>query len=306
MAGNKKGFAAGCQSVNIDLIYEGLPRIPEEGSELYAKNFSVQMGGGYPGTLCNLARLGVPVKLMTRLGTDMFSAFAQNFFKEAGLETVNLTPDTKGIPLNISAAMLTPGDRTFVSYGGRSEWTAETEKRVLEEASGAKLCLLDPEHPELYRKLKEQGTVLVLDTGWDDGMSLASYGPLLELADYYTPNQKEAMKLTGTDTPEAAAEILSGYFPKVIVKLDSAGCLIMEDGKASVVPAVPGTVFRDATGAGDAFLAGFLYGLYHDFPFRKCAVCGNILGAKCVTAVGCLTAWYTEEEFLAVLEKQEG
>ena len=43
--------------------------------------------------------------------------------------------------------------------------------------------------------------MLVFDCGWDDNLSLENYKEHLELADYYTPNQKEALKITDTDTP---------------------------------------------------------------------------------------------------------
>ena len=111
------------------------------------------------------------------------------------------------------------------------------------------------------------------------------------------------MKLTGTDTPEKAAEVLSKYFDRVVVKLDAAGCLLMEEGRMQVVPAIPDTVFRDATGAGDAFLAGFLYGLYHGYSFAETVLCGNIMGARCVSGIGCLTNGYSEPEFLAIFDR---
>ncbi len=300
------GFVAGCQRTNVDLIYQGLPRVPEEGSELYAEDFSVQMGGGYPGILCNLARLGVPVRLMTELGSDMFSGFAAKYFKDLGIDVINLSSGSSGIPVNISSVMITPSDRTFLSYGSKERWSDVMSDLVRRHTAGAKICLLDPEHPDLYRPLKGNGTTLVLDTGWDDSMSLETFEELLDLADYYTPNQKEAMKLTGTDTPEKAVEVLSRYFPRVIVKVDADGCLIAEEGKLSRIPAIPDTPFKDATGAGDAFLAGFLFGLYHDLPFRTCVLCGNIMGARCVTAVGCLTAGYTQEEMWNLLKRYGG
>ena len=78
MAGNneKKRFIAGCGSVNVDLIFSGIEALPEEGEELYGKNFSMMLGGGAPGTLILLGRLGIPVRLQTGLGNDMFSRFA--------------------------------------------------------------------------------------------------------------------------------------------------------------------------------------------------------------------------------------
>lgn len=302
MDGNKS-FVSGAGNINIDLIFSGLPRIPEEGRELYAQGFSLQMGGGMPAVLINLARLGVPVRIQTEWGEDLFSRFAMDAFQESGVTPCNLRPSAEGIPLNISAAMLTPHDRTFVSYTDALAVTDDMRQRLYQASRGAAICTMDPRFPEVYAQLRREGTLLVLDTGWDDALSMETYRPLLELADYYTPNQKEAMKITGTASPEAAAQALAEFFPKVVVKLDSAGCLIQENGSRSIIPVIPEYVHQDSTGAGDAFLAGFLYGLYHHRTLKECALYGNITGGKCVTAIGCLTAYCTEAELLEKAER---
>lgn len=291
-------FVAGAGSINIDLLFEGLPRIPNEGEELYSRGFSLQMGGGVSATLLNLAGLGVPVRIQTGLGNDMFSDFARRTFASFGVEPYNLADGTTGIPLNISAALLTPSDRTFVSY---TDGLPMDDARIYENSRGAKIVQMGVGSLEAYRRLKVDGAILVFDTGWDDAMSLETYREYLELADYYTPNQKEALKITGTDQPADAARVLTQFFDKVIVKLDKDGCLILEDGQERIIPNIP-VVHRDSTGAGDAFLAGFLYGLYHDYSFAQSVLFGNITGGTCVTAVGCLTARLTEDELLDLAE----
>ena len=291
-------FVAGAGSINIDLLFEGLPRIPNEGEELYSRGFSLQMGGGVSATLLNLAGLGVPVRIQTGLGNDMFSDFARRTFASFGVEPYNLADGTTGIPLNISAALLTPSDRTFVSY---TDGLPMDDARIYENSRGAKIVQMGVGSLEAYRRLKADGAILVFDTGWDDAMSLETYREYLELADYYTPNQKEALKITGTDQPADAARVLTQFFDKVIVKLDKDGCLILEDGQERIIPNIP-VVHRDSTGAGDAFLAGFLYGLYHDYSFAQSVLFGNITGGTCVTAVGCLTASLTEDELLDLAE----
>lgn len=291
-------FVAGAGSINIDLLFEGLPRIPNEGEELYSRGFSLQMGGGVSATLLNLAGLGVPVRIQTGLGNDMFSDFARRTFASFGVEPYNLADGTTGIPLNISAALLTPSDRTFVSY---TDGLPMDDARIYENSRGAKIVQMGVGSLEAYRRLKADGAILVFDTGWDDAMSLETYQEYLELADYYTPNQKEALKITGTDQPADAARVLTQFFDKVIVKLDKDGCLILEDGQERIIPNIP-VVHRDSTGAGDAFLAGFLYGLYHDYSFAQSVLFGNITGGTCVTAVGCLTARLTEDELLDLAE----
>ena len=294
-------FVAGAGSINIDLLFEGLPRIPNEGEELYSRGFSLQMGGGVSATLLNLAGLGVPVRIQTGLGNDMFSDFARRTFASFGVEPYNLADGTTGIPLNISAALLTPSDRTFVSY---TDGLPMDDARIYENSRGAKIVQMGVGSLEAYRRLKADGAILVFDTGWDDAMSLETYQEYLELADYYTPYQKEALKITGTDQPADAARVLTQFFDKVIVKLDKDGCLILEDGQERIIPNIP-VVHRDSTGAGDAFLAGFLYGLYHDYSFAQSVLFGNITGGTCVTAVGCLTARLTEDELLDLAERYQ-
>nr|WP_302665153.1 carbohydrate kinase family protein [uncultured Agathobaculum sp.] len=295
-------FVATVGSVNIDLMYSGLPRLPQEGEELFAKGFSLQMGGGSPATLINLAGLGVPVKISTWLGEDMFSAFAKSYFAQEGITPCNLYTGT-GIPLNISTVLITPSDRTIASYTDGYTIDEKTAQRVYENAKGAKIVQMigAAELLDVYTQLKREGAVLVFDTGWEDDLSIEKYRKQLDIADYYTPNQKEALKITNTDTPDEAAKVLSDLFENVIVKLDQDGCLIMENGTKKVIPNLE-VEARDSTGAGDAFLAGLMYGLYHGYSFEDSVIFGNVTGAKCVTGIGCLTARCDEKELHVLAE----
>lgn len=290
-------FASGIGRTNIDLLYSGLPRLPHAGEELYSTGFSQQLGGGAPATLVNLSRLGVPVRILTWLGADQFSAFARAEFERCGAEPVNLYRGD-GMPINLTSAILTPGERTFISFTdgvGNADDLLETAYAAMR---GARVVEMNPDGPlEVYRRLHDEGTILVLDMGWDEEMSFEKYHDLLALADYFTPNTPEALRITGEDTPERAARTLERYFDRVIVKLDAGGCLIREGGREHVVPSLS-VPYADSTGAGDAFLAGLLYGLYQGAPFAQSVLYGNITGGKCVTAIGCLSASCTERELL--------
>lgn len=303
MAGNK-GFVAGMGATNVDILYSGLERLPGEGEELYTKDFSVQLGGGVPATLINLGRLNIPVKIATQLGEDMFSSFAKLQFEKNGVLPVNLY-EGDGIPLNVTSVMITPSDRTFVTYG---QGEFEADETMLEEAyemcRGAEIVIMTPgSFLPVYEKLKEDGTVLVFDCGWDDDLSMEKYGKYLKIADYYTPNRKEALKITGTNTSEEAAKVLSKYFDKVLIKLDKDGCLGYENGEFFTVKPIENIKAVDSTGAGDAFLAGFIYGLYHKKTFRESIMLGNVTGGKCVGSVGCLSGYAEEKELLTLLKK---
>ena len=290
-------FVAGIGRANIDLLYSGLSHIPREGEEVYSKDFDLQLGGGPVATMINLQRLGVPVKVLTFLGKDMFSAFAEQQLHEYGIEAINLYGGGK-IPVNISTAMITGRDRTFVSYNQLQQTTADQLKIAESEIEGAKIVEMQPGFLELYRTLKQRRTLLVLDMGWEDDLSFEKYRDYFELADYYTPNLKEALYLTGTDNPLDALKILSQWFTKPIVKIGDQGCLIKDEEGIWQIPHIDEFESTDATGAGDAFLSGFIYGLYHEADFRTAILYGNIMGGKAVTEVGCLTASLSEQELL--------
>ena len=295
-------FIAGAGLTNVDLLYQNMPKLPDVGEEVYTDRFSLQLGGGLPATLINLGRLGVPTRIATELGSDLFSAFAESQFRQNGVEPLNLYRGEE-IPVNITSAVLLPTDRSFITYGKNAMVPDDSAKEAFYQmASGAKICLMTPGgFTDVYRSLKAQGTILVLDMGWDEALSFETFGDLLSLADYYTPNRKEAQKLTGCADPLDAAQRLKRYFKKVIVKADREGCVGIDEDGAFFCESIGAFQNVDSTGAGDAFLAGFCYGLFHDHSFRDCVRCGNITGGKAVTAVGALSAYVTEKELLAML-----
>lgn len=293
-------FAAGYGKTNVDLLFDKMPRLPKEGEEIYTDKFSLCLGGGVPGTMITLSRLGIPVKTVTELSEDMFSDFARSEFKKAGCEPINVYEGDK-IAVNITAAAITPNDRTFVSYG--NEENSVKAENVYNALHSAKAVAMHTGFPEVYEKLKNEGTTVILDTGFFDDMTLEGYEKLLSIADYFLPNRTEALKLTGTDDPKEAARKLSKHLETVIIKLDKDGCLIYKNGKFSFVKSIPEFVRVDSTGAGDAFFAGFMYGIMKDEEIEKCVLYGNLTGGKCVTAVGCTTAYLTENELLSMAEK---
>lgn len=292
-------FIAGAGSTNVDLLYQGFDRLAGVGEELYCKDFSLQLGGGLPATLINLGRLGIETKIATELGNDIFSNFAKEKFIENGVIPTNLYEGEK-IPLNITSAIILPKDRTFYSYG---KGTIDPDKKAMETfytiATGSKICMMQlGGFLPVYKKLKEEGTILVLDTGWDDEMSFEKYDEYLSVADYYTPNRKEALRITGTDNEKDAAYALKKYFDRVVVKVDADGCIGIDGDDYFFCPSIEEFKNVDSTGAGDAFLAGFMYGLFYDYPLKDCIEYGNITGGKAVTAVGALSGYVTEKELL--------
>ena len=293
-------FISGFGKVNVDLIFRDMPRLPGLGEEVYTENLSLCLGGGIPATLLNVGRLGINSKIVTLLSDDMFSSFARTEFIKAGATPVNLYDGDK-IPVNLTSVILTPGERTFVSYGLPD--SGADEESIYASLKGSAICGMGRENLNVYKRLHRDGTTLVLDTGYEDDLSTDTMREYLETADYYTPNRKEALKITGCDNVRDAALKLAEFFKDVVIKLDKDGCLIYNGDGFTFVKSIDEYECVDSTGAGDAFLAGFMYGLYHGAPIEKCVLYGNLTGGKCVSAVGCTTAFQTENELISLSEK---
>ena len=297
-------FVIGAALTNVDLLYLDMPRLPAPGEEIYTDKFSLQLGGGLPATLINLGRLGVSAKIVTELGDDFFSRFAAEEFDNNNVKPLNLY--SKGaIPVNITSAVVLKEDRSFISYGkGKMDDNEQNALSFYKAATGSKICLMTTDgFVDVYRRLKSEGTIMVLDTGWDDELSFEKFNELISLADYYAPNRPEALKITGCSDVDEALKVLKKRFRRAVIKLDKDGCLGADENGSFFVKSAKCFKNIDSTGAGDAFLAGFCYGLFYDYSLLDCIEFGNITGGKAVTAPGALAAYVTENELLS-LKKQ--
>ncbi|MFR6321906.1 MAG: carbohydrate kinase family protein [[Clostridium] leptum] len=110
--------------------------------------------------------------------------------------------------------------------------------------------------------------------------------PALALLDYFLPSSYEAMELSGEKTPEAAAAYFHRHgVPVAVIKLGKQGALLSDGRKQKRFSAYEGPVI-DTTGAGDAFVSGFLAGISREKELSDCVRLGNGAGALCVGKVG--------------------
>src|SRR5271165_2962863 len=100
-------------------------------------------------------------------------------------------------------------------------------------------------------------------------------------------NVAQAKVLTGRDEPEAAARVLTAWYPQVVVKMAADGALFYANGRPPVhVPAPPIDRILDGTGAGDAFCAGFLGPWLDKKPPGEALAGGCRLAAHAMSLVG--------------------
>ena len=98
-------------------------------------------------------------------------------------------------------------------------------------------------------------------------------------------NQEEAFTLLDTKITQKAVETMSDWAETVALTLGAYGALISNHGETFYIDPLPVSV-EDTTGAGDAFAAGFLYGMTHDFSPLESGRIGAALAAGVIGQTG--------------------
>lgn len=120
---------------------------------------------------------------------------------------------------------------------------------------------------------------------------------VLDKIDYITPNKEElesisGIKIVNDDDMKRAVKHIKGKGVKnVIVTLGERGIYISSDGLEKFIEPYKCEII-DATGAGDALTAGFVYGIFNDYPLDISAKLG--LAAASLT----ISSPYTVNPFL--------
>jgi ribokinase len=100
------------------------------------------------------------------------------------------------------------------------------------------------------------------------------------------PNALELEQITGQkDHKKGAAFLLGKGVEIVAVKLGSDGCYVTNGYEQHHIEAYKVPVV-DTTGAGDAFNAGFLYGVLNKKSLLECGKIGNFVASRCVMKMG--------------------
>ncbi len=269
-----------------DLIFTGLPGLPQLGAEVYGSGFEVVPGASFTTALA-LHRLGLRVGWSCDFGDDFFSRYVLDEVRAAGLDERLFRRHPR--PLRrVTAALSFPHDRAFVSYHDPFERPAAAP---LVERHRPRCVLLTglaygPAHAELVAAARRAGALVYMDC---QSVSVTLETPgvaeALRAVDVFAPNEREALTLTGAASWEAALERLAELAPLVVLKRGGAGAVAQGRGVHAAAPALPVSVL-DTTGAGDCFNAGFLYGRLRGRPLEECLRCGNVCGGLSTTAFG--------------------
>ncbi|MCL4424376.1 MAG: carbohydrate kinase family protein, partial [Firmicutes bacterium] len=133
---------------------------------------------------------------------------------------------------------------------------------------------------------------------------------LLADVDYVTPNGEELEALTGRvirsdeELGEAAAWLLDRGLKAVLVTLGPRGLYLATPQVSRFLPPYPGEV-ADATGAGDALTAGFVYGLYQGFELEEAARYGLAAASLTISSPETVNPRMSEEAVKQLINKEK-
>ncbi len=281
--------------MNLDLLFKGFARMPSPGEEVFADTFTLQLGGGPMVCPIVLERLGCRVRLGTFLGDDNLSGICRALLKKKGFGSITNFPAERPDPVVVTSVFSFENDRAFLSHNARVYESLLDGQTVYRFLRDAKVVFAPVGHPDVTRRLHEKGVRIVYDRGWSDDLSIDDMKDFLPYVDVYAPNDKEAMKLSGTNRPEDALRFLARHTKQPVITLGKGGCACYEDGDVRYLPAIDDFYAVDTTGAGDNFMAGVVYGLIRGESMDCCLTLGNIFAGQSTTAIGCYGAEITPE-----------
>jgi sugar/nucleoside kinase (ribokinase family) len=280
-----------------DLIGGPVMEMPERARLMLVDEMGLYPGGCANNTAIALARLGLPVQLIGKVGRDPLGDFLLTALAGYGVGTQGVTRDPVA-GTSATMVMIDPdGERRFIHYIGSNAGLSfeDVDLKLVENGSILHIggCFLMPAMDgeptaRLLERAQAAGETTCLDTAWDSsGRWMQVLAPCLPHLDYFVPNLAEARAMTNLDEPgDVARALLDKGVQTVALKMGAEGCLVLtQEGQVVQAPAYQVDAV-DATGAGDAFAAGFIAGIFYEWPLEKTARLANAVGAMCVSGKG--------------------
>ena len=104
--------------------------------------------------------------------------------------------------------------------------------------------------------------------------------------DVVLANEAEVCALHSTDDFGAARDRTTAMARTVVITRGARGSVVVQGTALETVAAAPVPHVVDATGAGDLYAAGFLWGLSRGAPLARCGELGSLAAAEVVSHVG--------------------
>ncbi len=266
-------------TILVDKINE-ISAYPTAGELTKILRTSFAVGGCVPNVAVDLKRMddGLPVWAIGRIGEDGEGAYVVKALQENGVNCDGIkVVDDKTSFTDVMSVV--GGERTFFTYAGaNAEFGVEDfdfERLPAKMLHLGYFLLLDKvdggDGLKILKLAKEKGIKTSIDLVSENSDRYKLLLPCLPYVDNVIINEVEAGKIAGIEPKNenlrAIAERIKGYGVKerVIIHAPKLGVCLSKDG-FTVVPSyqLPEGFIKGTTGAGDAFCAASLMGIYNE------------------------------------------
>lgn len=255
--------------------------------------YSLSLGGSAGNAIRAMARLGVDVGFIGKVGEDTTGEFYEQALRNIGVEPFILRSEHRS---GKCVSLVSPdGERTLVTHLGAAAdlHPEDIDSLILESYD----CLyvegyLVQDH-SLIHTVVEQAKMRGLKVAID----LASFNVVEENRDFLRSlveryvdivfaNEDEARAFTHKSDPREALDEISSMTELTVVKIGTKGALIKRGDEVVHVGIMAAAKRVDTTGAGDFYAAGFIAALCEGLSLRQCGTIGAIAAGKVIEVVG--------------------
>jgi sugar/nucleoside kinase (ribokinase family) len=231
-----------------------------------------KVGGDFPEAyMWWLGEEGIDLSGVTKLANEQTTRFELRYSKDLSNRTLKLT--SKASPINVSDLPLSLRAKAVHV----APIAGEISYEVVERLKGcAEVLSLDPQG--LLRRFGKTGNVT--SRGKVDKR-------LFSLINIYKSSLDEISALTGHSDLKSAIKAVHDFgVETVIITLGAKGAVLSVMGTLYKIPACRSRVFVDPTGAGDAFIGGFLTEYIRQKDSLWCACVGSAAASLVVEGIG--------------------
>ncbi|MCO5208255.1 MAG: carbohydrate kinase family protein [Caldilinea sp.] len=296
--------------LNADLILTG-DVTPVFGQvEKLIDDATLTMGGSTSIFACGVARLGLRVAFVGRVGRDPIGDYLLDALQARGIDIAGVRRDER-VKTGLTVVLSRGVDRAMLTYLGTLgilayadvDWSIVERARHLHMGSFYMLDTLRPDAPRLFAAAQARGLTVSLDTNydptekWDGGIAAA-----LAHVDIFLPNETEVKAIGRGATWQEGLGHLAALVPTVALKRGGDGAIARRGAEIAEARPLPVTVV-DTTGAGDSFNAGFVYGHLAGWSLQRTVDFAAACGSASTRAAGGIESQPTVEEALELLRE---
>jgi sugar/nucleoside kinase (ribokinase family) len=313
MPSNSKVLCAGI--IVADHVCHPVSHVPAAGELVTTDKMLLTIGGCAANAAVDLVKMGMAATVVGRVGSDVFGRIVIDMLRELGVDTSGIQT-TPGVDTSQTLIVNVVGqDRRFIhTFGANAVFSASDIP--LEKLNQSKVLYLggylvmprivQDKLAAVFETARQSGVKTVLDVVVPGpGEYLSRLDRLLPHVDIFSPNDHEAALMTGESDPVKQAEVFRRLGARTVVITMGGDGAVLVSNTARVRAGTFSVPFVDGSGGGDAFDAGFIYGILNEMSPEDCLRVASALGASCVRAIGTTPGVFTRSECEDFLRKND-